>query len=32
MTTVRFWLGRIWRGLPRLRRERRVAAGVTGLY
>jgi hypothetical protein len=32
MTTVRDWIGRFWRTLPQLRRERRVATGVTGLY
>ena len=32
MTTLRAWLERLWRALPRLRRERRVAAGVIGLY
>jgi hypothetical protein len=26
------WVKRLWRGLPRLRRERRVAIGVVGLY
>ena len=26
------WVGRLWRALPRLRRERRVATGVIGLY
>ena len=31
MTMMRDWLGRLWGTLPRLRRERRVAAGVTGL-
>ena len=32
MTRVRDWIEGIWRGLPRLERERRVATGVTGLY
>ena len=32
MTTVRDWVERLWLTLPRLRRERRVAAGVIGLY
>lgn len=32
MTTVLDWLGRLWQTLPRLRREGRVATGVTGLY
>jgi hypothetical protein len=32
MTTVRDWLERLWRALPRLRRECRVATGVIGLY
>jgi hypothetical protein len=32
MTTVRNWLERLWRALPRLRRECRVATGVIGLY
>jgi hypothetical protein len=26
------WVERLWRGLPRLRREWRVAAGVVGLH
>jgi hypothetical protein len=26
------WVRRLWRALPRLRRERRVATGVIGLY
>jgi hypothetical protein len=26
------WVGRLWRAMPRLRRERRVATGVIGLY
>jgi hypothetical protein len=26
------WVERLWRALPRLRRERRVATGVIGLY
>ena len=26
------WVEWLWRGLPRLRRERRVATGVVGLY
>jgi hypothetical protein len=29
---VRGWLARLWLGLPRLRRECRVAIGVVGLY
>jgi hypothetical protein len=32
MTTIRHRLERLWRALPRLRREFRVATGVTGLY
>ena len=32
MTTIRVWLERQWRALPRLRRECRVATGVIGLY
>ena len=32
MTTIRDRLGRLWRALPRLRRECRVATGVIGLY
>jgi hypothetical protein len=32
MTTIRDRLARLWRALPRLRRERRVATGVIGLY
>jgi hypothetical protein len=32
MTRVQDWLERLWRTLPRLRRERRVATGVIGLY
>ena len=26
------WVRQLWRALPRLRRERRVATGVIGLY
>jgi hypothetical protein len=26
------WVERLWRNLPRLRHERRVATGVIGLY
>ena len=29
---LRWWLERLWRSLPRLRRECRVATGVIGLY
>jgi hypothetical protein len=32
MTRVRVRLERLWRMLPRLRRERRVVTGVIGLY
>jgi hypothetical protein len=32
MTTVRDWLEGLWHTLPRLRRERRVATAVIGLY
>jgi hypothetical protein len=32
MTALRVRLERLWRGLPRLRRECRVATGVIGLY
>jgi hypothetical protein len=32
MTTLRARLGRLWRGLPRLQRECRVASAVIGLY
>ena len=32
MTMLRLRLERLWRTLPRLRRERRVATGVIGLY
>ena len=32
MTTMRDRLERLWRALPRLRRECRVATGVIGLY
>ena len=32
MTTIRAWLERRWRALPRLHRECRVATGVIGLY
>jgi hypothetical protein len=31
-TRLRVQLQRIWRSLPRLRRERRVATPVIGLY
>jgi hypothetical protein len=31
MSTMLARLGHFWRALPRLRRERRVAAGVIGL-
>jgi hypothetical protein len=32
MSIVRALLERLWRVLPRLERERRVATGVIGLY
>jgi hypothetical protein len=32
MTTIRDRLERLWRALPRLRRECRVATGVIGLW
>jgi len=32
MMTIRARLERLWRALPRLRRECRVATGVIGLY
>ncbi len=32
MRTIRVRLERLWRALPRLRRERRVATAVIGLY
>jgi len=32
MMMIRDWLEQLWRTLPRLRRECRVATGVTGLY
>ena len=32
MTRIRVWLERLWRALPRLQRERRVAAPIIGLY
>jgi hypothetical protein len=32
MSTIRPRLERLWRALPRLRREGRVATGVIGLY
>jgi len=32
MTMLRFRLELLWRTLPRLRRECRVATGVIGLY
>jgi len=32
MMTMRERLERLWRALPRLQRERRVAIGVIGLY
>jgi hypothetical protein len=32
MTTMRARLERLWRGLPRLQRECRVAAAIIGMY
>jgi hypothetical protein len=32
MSTIRARLERLWRALPRLRRECRVATGIIGLY
>ena len=32
MRSIRAGLERLWRALPRLQRERRVATGVIGLY
>jgi hypothetical protein len=32
MRVVSVWLEELWRALPRLQREGRVATGVIGLY